>query len=57
MARPSLPDDYLWASADLAGRLVSCEAPTQVNWFAISGHAPIVADLDLTGATSLGRTT
>jgi hypothetical protein len=55
---PDVPyqTDYLWASADLAERLVSCEALTQDEWFAISDHAPIVADFDLAGATSLGRT-
>jgi hypothetical protein len=54
--RPDVPyqTDYLWASADLAERLVSCEALSQDEWFAISDHAPIVADFDLAGATSVG---
>ena len=53
--RPDVPyqTDYLWASRDLAERLVSCEALSQDEWFAISDHAPIVADFDLAGATSL----
>jgi endonuclease/exonuclease/phosphatase family metal-dependent hydrolase len=39
--------DYLWASRDLAKRLTSCEALATDEWFALSDHAPIVADFDL----------
>lgn len=38
--------DYLWASAALASRLRSCRALATSEWFAISDHAPIVAEFD-----------
>ena len=36
--------DYLFASTKMAERLASCEALATDEWFAISDHAPIVAD-------------
>jgi endonuclease/exonuclease/phosphatase family metal-dependent hydrolase len=39
--------DYLWASAPLASRLSACRVLATGEWFAISDHAPIVADFDL----------
>jgi hypothetical protein len=46
---PDVPyqTDYLWASRDLADRLTSCEALATDEWFALSDHAPIVAEFDL----------
>ena len=46
---PDVPyqNDYLWASASLARRLVSCSVLAEPQWFAISDHAPIVAEFDL----------
>jgi exonuclease III len=46
---PKHPDvpyqtDYLFASPKLASALVSCEVLASDEWFAISDHAPIVAD-------------
>lgn len=38
--------DYMWASSALAERLGSCTALATSEWFAISDHAPIVADFD-----------
>jgi endonuclease/exonuclease/phosphatase family metal-dependent hydrolase len=57
--RPDVPyqTDYLWASADLAKSLISCEALTHDDWFSISDHAPIVANFEPADAASLGRTT
>ena len=45
---PSIPyqTDYLFASAGLASRLTYCEALASDERFAISDHAPIVADFD-----------
>jgi hypothetical protein len=40
--------DYLWASAALADRLKSCRVLATPEWFAISDHAPIVAEFDTT---------
>ena len=39
--------DYLWPSAALASHLSACSALATSDWFAISDHAPIVADFDL----------
>jgi endonuclease/exonuclease/phosphatase family metal-dependent hydrolase len=39
--------DYLWASRQLAKRLRSCTALATDEWFAISDHAPLVAEFDL----------
>jgi endonuclease/exonuclease/phosphatase family metal-dependent hydrolase len=39
--------DYLWASPRLAKRLRSCMALATDEWFAISDHAPLVAEFDL----------
>lgn len=49
---PRRPDvgyqtDYLWASRQLAKRLRSCVALATDEWFAISDHAPILAEFDL----------
>ena len=46
---PSIPyqTDYLFASAGLASRLTYCEALASDERFAISDHAPIVADFEL----------
>jgi endonuclease/exonuclease/phosphatase family metal-dependent hydrolase len=46
--RPGIPYqiDYLWTSAALASSLSSCNALATSEWFAISDHAPIVADSD-----------
>jgi SRSO17 transposase len=38
--------DYLFASKPMAARLISCEALTGDEWFAVSDHAPIVADFE-----------
>jgi endonuclease/exonuclease/phosphatase family metal-dependent hydrolase len=38
--------DYLFASKSMAARLVSCQALTGDEWFAVSDHAPIVADFE-----------
>lgn len=48
---PRFPDtpyqnDYLWASSALVSRLTSCSALATSEWFAISDHAPIVADFE-----------
>ena len=44
--RPTVPyqTDYLFASRSLADRLMACEALATEEWFAISDHAPILAD-------------
>lgn len=39
--------DYLFASKKMAERLMRCEALATDDWFAISDHAPIVADFEL----------
>jgi len=39
--------DYLWASRLLAKRLRSCTALATDEWFAISDHAPILAEFDV----------
>jgi len=46
---PGVPyqTDYLFASKKMAACLVSCEALVTEEWFAISDHAPIVADFGL----------
>jgi len=46
--RPDVPyqTDYLFASPTLASQLVSCEVLSSAEWFAISDHAPIVADFE-----------
>ena len=46
---PGVPyqTDYLFASKKMAACLVSCEALVTEEWFAISDHAPIVADFEL----------
>ena len=46
---PSIPyqTDYLFASAGLASRLTYCEALASDERFAMSDHAPIVADFEL----------
>jgi hypothetical protein len=46
---PSIPyqTDYLFASAGLASRLTYCEALASDERFAMSDHAPIVADFKL----------
>jgi endonuclease/exonuclease/phosphatase family metal-dependent hydrolase len=46
---PDVPyqTDYLWASRHLARRLRSCVALATDEWFAISDHAPILAEFDL----------
>jgi len=46
---PTVPyqTDYLFASKKMAGRLVRCKALATDEWFAISDHAPIVADFEL----------
>ena len=46
---PGVPyqTDYLFASKRMAACLVSCEALATEEWFAISDHAPIVADFQL----------
>lgn len=43
---PSVPyqTDYLFASAKLFSRLLSCEVKATEEWFRISDHAPIVAE-------------
>jgi endonuclease/exonuclease/phosphatase family metal-dependent hydrolase len=45
---PNVPyqTDYLWASASLAKRLRSCTALATDEWFAISDHAPIIAEFE-----------
>lgn len=45
---PHIPfqNDYLWASRALAAHLTSCSALATDEWFAISDHAPIVAEFD-----------
>ena len=50
---PNIPYqiDYLWASSALAPRLSSCQALATSEWFAISDHAPIIADFDLSTMT------
>jgi endonuclease/exonuclease/phosphatase family metal-dependent hydrolase len=47
--RPDVPyqTDYLFASPTLASALVSCEVLATEEWFAISDHAPVVADFVL----------
>jgi endonuclease/exonuclease/phosphatase family metal-dependent hydrolase len=47
--RPAVPyqTDYLFASRRLASRLVSCESLATDEWFAISDHAPIIAEFEL----------
>jgi endonuclease/exonuclease/phosphatase family metal-dependent hydrolase len=47
--RPSVPyqTDYLFASQKLAARLVSCASLATDEWFAISDHAPILAEFEL----------
>jgi hypothetical protein len=44
--RPDVPyqTDYLFASPKLVADLISCEVIATDEWFAISDHAPIVAD-------------
>jgi len=46
---PNVPyqTDYLFASKKMAGRLVHCETLATDEWFAVSDHAPIVADFEL----------
>ena len=46
---PNTPyqNDYLFASAGLAARLMSCRALATDDWFSVSDHAPIVADFDV----------
>jgi endonuclease/exonuclease/phosphatase family metal-dependent hydrolase len=46
---PSIPyqTDYLFASPKLAAGLVSCEVLATDEWFAISDHAPIMAEFEL----------
>jgi endonuclease/exonuclease/phosphatase family metal-dependent hydrolase len=39
--------DYLFASANLARKLVSCEVPADDNLFKFSDHKPVVAVFDL----------
>lgn len=47
--RPSVPyqTDYLFASPRLAARLKTCEPLATDSWFAISDHAPILAEFEL----------
>lgn len=51
---PSVPyqTDYLFASPQLASALISCQVLATDVWFAISDHAPIVADFQYTGPPS-----
>jgi endonuclease/exonuclease/phosphatase family metal-dependent hydrolase len=46
---PTVPyqTDYLFATPKLVSRLISCEVLALDEWFAISDHAPIVADFKL----------
>ena len=46
---PEVPyqTDYLFASPKLASALISCEVLATDEWFAISDHAPIVADFQI----------
>jgi len=48
--RPEVPyqTNYLFASPKLASALISCEVLATDEWFAISDHAPIVADFRVT---------
>ncbi len=41
--------DYLFVSSKLSSALISCEALATDEWFAISDHAPIVADFQFAG--------
>lgn len=47
---PDVPyqTDYLFASRELASMLSSCEVLASEEWFALSDHAPIVADFRAT---------
>ncbi len=48
-SNPDLPGqiDYLFATPNMAECLVSCTALATDEWFAISDHAPIVADFEI----------
>ena len=55
--RPEVPyqTDYLFASPELMAALSSCEVLATDEWFAISDHAPIVADFRVARPSSLAR--